>query len=271
MFQTRDSWLEHARPTLALILLVALVYPSSFSQLSQDRSTAPSTSALATPNPPPPASHAESFTVGANLPLPDVPVTLHEGGIVSARVEQEKTQTQEEEAMKVKGATRQDDNTSLSWSTTPPISPPPRAKRSGGPVDTAPTAEESTIRISPVRAESGEGTLSTSSEPEPEKECPIDFRGRRLCETREAPYIRRRRRSNELAEATSEFGTWVLDSVFTLGRSLLHSLETSPFVLAILLLSLLCGVQLASLIVRLSTSFRNRAVLKMGYFRSRIQ
>ena len=78
--------------------------------------------------------------------------------------------------------------------------------------------------------------------------CPIDYRGRPLCPDSTRVPLSLRKRSSELADATSEFGEWVLASLHALALSLLK-VRLSPWMLYVLVLHSLLGVQLASLVL----------------------
>lgn len=79
-------------------------------------------------------------------------------------------------------------------------------------------------------------------------ECPVDFRGRPLCPNTTREPLSLRKRSSELAEAVSEFGHFVLDSLHSLFSSLLK-MRISPFFLLILILHVLHGVELSLLVM----------------------
>ncbi|KAK4704565.1 hypothetical protein P7C70_g1643, partial [Phenoliferia sp. Uapishka_3] len=88
----------------------------------------------------------------------------------------------------------------------------------------------------------------SSSTSFPSNACPIDYRGRPLCPDATRTPLSLRKRSSELADATCEFGEWILSSLHAILLSTLK-LRLSPFVLFLSILHILLGVQLAALIL----------------------
>lgn len=146
-------------------------------------------------------------------------------------------------ALPVKGRTSADPNSSK-YGTTPPLSPPP-SKRSPSPFVPPPPAQQaSSFPTTP------EPAPPPANPPAPADDCPTDYRGRPLCPNSPRPPTSLRARSSELADASHEFGLWVLGSLHSLLLSILDlALHLSPFVLASLIVHLLFGVELAALVV----------------------
>lgn len=139
------------------------------------------------------------------------------------------------------GRTSADPNSSYGIST-PPLSPPP-CQRSPSPFVPSPPQ-------APSLPSTPDPLPPPTEVPTTDDDCPTDYRGRALCPHSPRPSTSLRARSSELADASHEFGLWVLSSLQSLLRSILHlAVNLSPFVLASLIVHLLFFVELAALVL----------------------
>ncbi|KAM0751591.1 hypothetical protein T439DRAFT_324779 [Meredithblackwellia eburnea MCA 4105] len=102
-----------------------------------------------------------------------------------------------------------------------------------------------------LSSDSDSNTLTStfsSMSPVDEEDCPLDYRGRPLCPDSTRVPQSLRQRSSELADASAEFGEWVVESAQTLYLSLL-GVRLNPWMLFTVILHILLAIELASLVL----------------------
>lgn len=242
--QTLDTFKSHYRPKVALLILVYLISPRDPTHLP---SVNVHTDAIAAAPSVASVQSGVGSLVGATIGLASTPgespftPAFQLGGKHHKRTRQ----SVEQGGAQNTGAKGSTTGIASTWFIpTPPLSPPPPPKRSVNPL----TDTESSTSKDSEGAMEGEELDDDTRPPESESTpCPIDFRGRCTDETRVSTSLRTR--SSELADATNEIGLWVIASLLTLAATLLHSVQTSPLILAFALMHGLFAIELASLVV----------------------